>query len=355
MALTKPILNNVVAWDTANGQTFTFNVIGGDAISGNTLYILDNSTNTVVYTLTTTSFQYKSVVPPNAVGLVNGTYYSAYIITTDGNGNYSPASNVIQFYCYSTPSWAITNITQGMVVNNSSIAPSATYSQAQGEGLNDYTFNLYDSSQIQLSTSGVKYTGSSTSPITVSYNFFGLEDNTVYYIRAIGHTVGGTPIDTGFIQFTVSYVLPESFNVLVLQNNCNEGYITYYSLAYAIEGTSNPSPPIYINDTVDLRADSSWVQWNDNFVVSGDFTMKAWVINPNINTVLVNLYDENLGGIAVGFYSYLIDGSKICATANINNYFIYSDPIDILPLEGSYCIQLRRINNIYEIKLERLE
>ena len=39
MALTTPILNSVPAWDVANGQIFTFNVIGGDQVVGNILYI----------------------------------------------------------------------------------------------------------------------------------------------------------------------------------------------------------------------------------------------------------------------------------------------------------------------------
>ena len=37
MALTTPILNSVAAWDVNNGQTFTFNVIGGDLVNGNKL------------------------------------------------------------------------------------------------------------------------------------------------------------------------------------------------------------------------------------------------------------------------------------------------------------------------------
>lgn len=355
----------MVAWDVANGQTFTFNVIGGDAVVGNILYILDNNTNTVVYTLTTISFQYKAIVPANAVGLINGTYYSAYVVTENSNGDLSLPSNTIQFYCYTTPSWGITNISAGSVVNNSSIAPQALYLQVEGEALSDYIFTLYDSSQAQLATSGTKYTGSSASSLTVNYDFFGLEDNTVYYIRAIGHTVGGTLIDTGYIQFTVSYILPETFNVLTVQNNCNDGYITYYSLAYAIEGTSNPSPPVYVDGKVDLTSSGSWVQWNDNFVVEDNFTLKAWIVNPNINTDLIRLQDINGNSITIGIYNFLLNPNQINATLSVYNglsgslggfdYFIYSNPISNTGSNNSFCIQLRRINNIYELLLERVE
>ena len=43
MALTKPILNNVAAFDASNSQAFTFNVVGGSQVVGNTLTIKDNT------------------------------------------------------------------------------------------------------------------------------------------------------------------------------------------------------------------------------------------------------------------------------------------------------------------------
>lgn len=352
MALTKPILNGVSSWDVTKGQTFTFNVIGGDAVVGNTLYILDNSTNTVVYTLTTTSFRYEAVVPANAAGLVNGTYYSAYIVTRNSANETSLNSNTIQFYCYSAPSWSITNITSGAVVGNSSIAPEAVYSQSEGEALNDYTFTLYDASQIQLSTSGVQYTGSTASTYTATYNFFGLEDNTAYYIRATGHTVGGTVIDTGYINFTVSYVQPQTYNVLVVQNNCDEGYITYYSNAIVQEGTSNPSPPVYTADGVDLTTSDSWVKWTGNLFVEGGFTVKAWVVNPNINTTLIQLTDDNNNEIRVEYITNPMDSSQVLAVVWVNDsYFIYSNSITQPSASQVLCFQLRRVGDLYDIVL----
>lgn len=359
MALTKPILDTINAWDVSNGQTFTFNVIGGDQVVGNTLYILDNSTNTIVYSLTTTTYQYKAVVPANASGLVNGTYYSAYVVTYNSTSQTSSPSNTIQFYCYTTPSWAFNNISAGTVINNSSVAASISYNQTEGEALNDYTINLYDVSQNLLSSSGIKYTGSSTSSQTVSYTFYGLEDNDIYYIRGFGHTIGGTNLDTGFVNFSVSYVAPETYSVLVLKNNCNDGYITYYSLAYAIEGSSYPSPPEYIMNQggvgVNLVPEGYWVEYNQtnsNFIISDDFTLKAWVVSPNVNSNLITLSNSNGHSILVNYEVYPFDSTKVMATVIVDsNYYIYSNPISIPSNNEVLCIQLRKINNIYEVLL----
>lgn len=365
MALTKPILNSVSSWDVANGQTFTFNVIGGDQVVGNTLYIVNNSTNVVVYTLNTTSYQYKAIVPANAVGLSNGTYYSAYVITRNSSNETSVASNSIQFYCYTTPSWAFSNISSGSIVNNSSVAPEVSYNQLQGEALGDYTINLYNSSQNLLASSGKKYTGSSASSQIVSFAFYGLEDNTEYYLRAFGTTVGGTSLDTGFIGFTVSYISPESFDVLVLQNNCEYGYITYYSLAYAVEGTSNPSPPSYVvnggETGVDLTSSGSWVQFDSstsNFIIPQNFTLKAWVINPIIGEDLITLTDENGQTITLHYGYYPFSDSEVCVSLIIrsydgtdyyNSYMCYSNLISVPTGSQTLCIQVRRIEDLYDV------
>ena len=63
MALTKPILNNVAAFDASNSQAFTFNVVGGSQVVGNTLTIKDNTTLNTVYNNTQTSFKLQHIVP----------------------------------------------------------------------------------------------------------------------------------------------------------------------------------------------------------------------------------------------------------------------------------------------------
>lgn len=357
MALTTPILNSVPTWSVVNGQTFIFNVIGGDAVVGNKLTIINNATATIVYTLTTTTFQYRAIVPANASGLANGNYYSAYVQTIDSSNNLSSPSNSISFHCYATPSWGL-NITQGAIIGNSSVAPIATYSSV-GEALNDYTFTLYNSGQTELATSGLIYTGNSSLSQTVTYNFFGLEDNTVYYIRATGHTVGGVSLDTGYIGFTVSYLQPESYDILFLQNNCQGGYINYYSQAYVIGGFSVPSTPTYTINGINLTSNGSYVEWNSGFSIPTDFTLKAWVQQPTLNSTLFTLYQDSDNYIVVYYIQDPMDSYKGIITLQVYmdgvpTYFAYSNSFTKPTASQELCIQIRCINNIYDVLAEVL-
>lgn len=351
MSLTKPILNTVTAWDVADGQTFTFNVVGGDAVTGSTLYIRDNATNTVVYTLNTTSFKYTATVPANASGLTNGTYYNAYIVTHNSNNEDSAASNTIQFYCYTTPSWAFTNFSSGTIATSSAIAPQAAYSQSEGEALSDYTFYLYDASQTQISTSGMMYVGSSSSSLTLEYTFSGLEDDTAYYLRATAHTTEGTALDTGYIRFTTDYVRPSNYSILSLENNCDEGYITYSSLAVDIEGESYPETPTYTTDGVDLTEEGSYVTWNDGFEIEDNFTLKAIVKNPTLGATLITMTNENGDSITITYVQDPDDDTKVLVEVAVGEYMIYSDSITAPASTDQVCIQLRRINDVYNIIL----
>lgn len=353
MALTKPILSNVPAWDVTVGQTFTFNVVGGDQVVGSSLYILNNATGTVVYTTTITSFKYEITVPANAAGLVNGTYYRAYVETMDVNGNVSVASNSIQFFCYATPIWSFTNITQGSIVNNSNFIPEVSYNQAQSEPLASYRIVLYNSSQTEIASSGVQYVSTTTVPISVAYSFTGLSDNTAYYVKAFGQTINDTIIETDFIRFTVQYSTPAVFSRFFLSNNCKEGYITYTSNTALVEGKSNPENPIYIDDEkVDLRQDGSWVKWNDGFIVGGDFTVKAWLEQPNLNSNLITI--QNLDGqeMKIGYHEDLTNTAKVYADFSIDGYYIFTPSITKPTTSRQLCIQLRRIRNVYELKME---
>ena len=134
MALTTPILYSQVAFDATNSQTFNFGVIGGDQVAQNKLTITNQATNEVIYDQAQTSYSFVHTVPANT--LTDGVDYSAYLITYDANGNASPQSNSIQFFCYSTPSFQFTNLPIGNIITNSSFAFEVTYNQAQGELLN---------------------------------------------------------------------------------------------------------------------------------------------------------------------------------------------------------------------------
>lgn len=360
MALTKPILYPTSAWDKNNGNTFYFDVVGGDAISGSRIFIRDNETNTLVdengYEIT--SQEYRITIPSNASilsNLVNGNYYNAYI-QTKANGNYSPNSNVIQFYCFTDPTWSIKINNEvpsaPQTITNSSVTVTLEYSQAETESLEDYIFNLYDSSNIQISTSGKIYTNSNSNTFIGSYSFFGLENGKEYSIEAIGHTSGGNTWISNKYEINVIYDQPLTYSVLIVNNNCSEGYITYYSNAIVIEGQSNDTPTYDTIKGVDLTQSSDWAKWEEGLTVTDNFTLKAWIYEPNINTTLIELSDDSNNKIKINYvYDFMNTNNVICTVEVYEGYFIYSNSIPIPSSDEMICIQLRRKNNLYDIVL----
>ena len=359
MSLTTPILNSVPAWDTINGQTFTFNVIGGDLVVGNKLTIINEANSSDVHIITTTSNKYQSVVPANE--LTNGVYYRAYVQTQNNNGNWSGNSNVIKFYCFATPNFSITGVTSR--VTTSYIISTLNYSQSNGEALNDYRFILYDTAYNPISESEVIYTGVANTigtamSYTASYRFQGLIDGTYYHIKAVGHTTGGTYIETASIDFLVEYTTPDEYSVLYLQNNCIEGYITYYSKASIISGTKSASATYIDGQAINLLTSGSYVLWDDGFVMNDDFTMKLWVSRMIDNSTLVTLTDSSTSNrIELQYIVDALDDTLRRAILqvyqnNIPTYFIYSNSFRKPTNAQKTCVQVRRINNVYHIMVE---
>lgn len=356
MALTTPILYTINAFDSSNQQIFTFNVIGGSQVVANKLTIKNNATLDVVYEETQTSYKFQHTLPSGT--LSNGTYYQASIQTQDAEGNLSNASNTIQFYCYTQPTFAFTNIPSNNLINNSSFNFEVTYNQTQGEILNAYVFNLYSASGVLISTSNTQYNTSSSLPLTVSYLFNGFEDNTQYQIECNGVTSQGTQITTGLTTFNVAYIQPSIYSYFFLTNNCDEGYITFQSNVVGVPGTSNPDPPVFINNQeVDLTTNGSYVQWNEGYEVEGNWTASIWGRNFSANQVISNFTNTNDDNI---FISYRDDGTNAWAELRVVpngwdfGYTIYSSSISLPEDTEQVFIWTRNINNIYDIQIQNL-
>lgn len=364
MALTRPTLGNIAAFDATINHRIPFTVApGGDQVTANRLTIINQSTGLQVYQDTQTRFPLYHEIPANT--LTNGTYYSAYINTFNASNGMSANSNTVQFYCYTQPSFAFTNIpVDGIVVNNT-FGFELTYNQAQGELLDRYKYDLYDAQQIFISTSGVRFVGNSNPPPTVlTYEFGGFADNTAYYIKASGVTVSGTEIETALIPFTVNYVLPNVFAIVELSQNCVGGYVTIKSNMTDIDGTSNPEPPIYIDDeAVDLRDEGAWVNWNQNqFDFGGDWTLGAWGKDFNPNENIVTLMNEAGESIEINYRQGYPNGESTLQTYvdcmvksdGSIKYYIYSNFLEA-PLDTDMIqVWLRRVNHIYQIGIYNL-
>lgn len=360
MALVTPTLLPMVAFDATQQATFTFTVQGSSAqVVANQLTIREQDTNDIVYQEKQETFTYTHVV--NADELTNGTYYNATISTFDTNDNQSQESVPIQFWCYTTPTLQFTNIPSSGIITNSSFNFQFTYTQIENEPINSYVVNLFNSSQVQIATSGVQYATTGTPPYSGSYIFTGFENNTVYYVQVTATTTEGTIVSTSLQQFTVQYTRPDLFTLVQLTNNCDEGYVTITSNIILIEGSSNPDPPTYINNQeVDLTDEGSWVQWNEGFSITGDMMARVWFRNPNEYSTLVQFSNTNGQTIKLNFMLGYenVDSTDMEAyieayveSAAGYSYYIYSNYVTPLADTADYVVYLTRVNDIYSLQL----
>lgn len=360
MALTTPILLSIPAFDATSQQIFTFTVSGGDQVVANRLIIRNATTFAKVYDQKVTQFTLSHTLPANT--LTNGGYYQATITTYNAAGNASSESAPIQFYCYTAPTFAFNNLPDNNIVTNNSFNFSVTYNQAQLEALNTYTFTLYDAQGVEISSSGTLYVGAIASlPINVNYTFSGFSDNTVYYIQAFGSTVNNTAIQTTRQRITVRYGTPSLFSTIELTNNCDGGYINVASRFVQIGGKSNPSPAIYVdnNTAVDARTDGRYVLFDNGFSIDGDFTAALWgrgfVKNRPIITMSNKSNDDN---IVVTYRVDFDDSTKVYADCMVTDggvkYYIYTPSIAIPADTDKVQFWIRRIDGLYELKLENL-
>lgn len=361
MALTKPILLPVPAFDATHPYTFAFAVQSSSAqITANRLTIRRQTDNQIVYEEQQETFKYEHIV--SADELTNGTYYNAELIVYDAEGNDSPTSVPIQFYCYSTPIVTFTNLPVNNIIQNASFSFAFSYTQTEGEKINSYVMNLYNSTGIQLSTSGINYVTDGTPPYTGSYTFAGLENGGTYLIELIATTINNTVVTTGKIQITIEYSRPDLFTLVEIDNNCEEGYIILTSNIVLIEGSSNPSSPIYIDDKeIDLTGEGSWVKWEDGYSISGDMLTRLWFRNPNKYTQIMQFSNTDGQIIRLNFMLGYenVDSSdeqayvEMYVQSATEQYYIYSNFIDVLQDTEYYNVWLTRVGNIYQLLLQQ--
>ena len=352
--LTTPILYSIPAFDAQNSFVFQFASIGGNQVVANTLTIKNNATLTTVYSATQTTFKFEHTLPANT--LTNGTYYQATLTTKDAQGNESNVSAPIQFYCYSQPTFEISNMPSNNVIPNSSFAFTVTYNQAQGEILNAYVFNLYSTSGALISTSNTMYNTDTSLPLNISYLFSGFEDNASYSIEVTGVTANDTQITTGRISFTTNYTSPETFSDLLLANNCKGGYITIKSNVIGIDGVSNPETPTYIkNKEIDLTDADSYVEWNEGYRIINDWTMRLWGRDFTPNSEIFQFSNTDGDIITIEYHV----GATQCwfeLKAKHNDWlwgYVTESAHIALPTktEQVFC-WLRRIDNLYDLRIE---
>lgn len=273
MALTKPIALTMAAFDATKSSIFYFTVESGDMVVKNTITIVDQNTNEIVYQNTTADsyLAYNHTVPENT--LKNGGYYYYYINTYNSSGDKSVNSNSVPFYCYTTPVVQVTNLPD--VIENTNYIFNITYTQDEGEKLDNLVVTIYNSDNTVWVKSD-KILANSDNFYT--YTVFGLIDGD-YAIEVQSTTVNETVTSTGYKQFKVELYQPLSFDKLTIDNYCEKGYLEISSHLVDIEGESYDDP-IYITEDdkseIYLLPRQRYVQWSSNIEIPSSFTMGIW-------------------------------------------------------------------------------
>lgn len=356
MAMTKPIALLVNAFDATKIHTFEFSSSGGNQVVKNKIIIRNNTTNAIVYQNTVESYKYSQDVPANT--LTNGVYYNYSFITYDISGTASAESNIVSFYCYTTPTLTFTNIPTGNKIDSSNFRFNLTYEQAESELLDTLEFILYDVGGNLISISENLY-NSNIPPLTFSYLFSGFEDGKSYKILAKAITINGTIVTSGDVTFSVDYFYPSLYSILNLNCVCSSGYVEIENNMIVIDGIANPSPPTYIaNKEIDLTSVGSYVKWIDGFTVSDNFTMQLHVRKLGIGKI-IELVSKNSTELKLSKIDVAVDENNyltLRAFSGSDNcyYFIHTDNAmtsDQLT-NSNINIFIRQIDNIFLLKWE---
>lgn len=129
-------------------------------------------------------------------------------------------SDPVLFYCFTTPVLKFIDVNDNDTYKNASINLSLEYTQNEGEEIKDYQFAMYSEDKILQSSSNVIYSSSLS-----DYTFYGLKNNTKYYLRAYGETVHGMKMDTGYIGINIRYNTIPANVAFQVSNQYHGGYI----------------------------------------------------------------------------------------------------------------------------------
>lgn len=347
--MAKPNILNIAAFDASVGTTINFTATGNQ-VYGHRIEIINNETGAVVYSKTQETMKTSHVVQQNS-GLVNGVYYACRIKVYDRNNTYSAWSDYSVFSCLSRPVFEFSNISAGGIVRNSEYVVEMNYSQAEGDQINHYYFELYNSSRTLIERSRTMYVSDE-----MAYELKNLENNKGYFLRAVGISLNGIELDTGMIGFSVNYESPTMWNYVDLANNKDEGNIRVSSNVRLVEGAAENGDVVYIGGTMADLSRGNKVTFSGGYSIENDFNIyisgKNFVNGEEVICIGNDKYDAKVKYIEGIFDSYG-ECSYFTLTVDYayNSYQILSN---ILPRPGNSVVNIRilHVGSLYNVSAE---
>lgn len=258
--LATPSIITINAFDPKYDHNVEFYYTDAQCVK-NRAIIVDNSTYQTVYDRTVSMNKLVHTIPAGT--LTAGKQYTIQIQVFDISGNSSNLSNPVLFYCYTTPTFSMNEIASPYRLAN--ITLNLTYKQAEDEKIKSYQYILYDANKNQISGSGVCYAE------VTGYTFYGLKNNTDYYVRGICTTEHGFSLDTGYTLVDVVYNTIPANILFKLENHRCSGYISLVTnmtvIGYELEND---------NYKIENGALTLWdnsLKYKGGFSVEGDFVL----------------------------------------------------------------------------------
>ena len=344
MTLSTPLIHSVSAFDPSYEHTFEFTYSGNQVFS-NRAIIIDNDTQAEVYNVVQEGQKKNHLLPANT--LQPGHSYLIQIQVYDRDGNYSNLSDAVLFYCFTTPQFYFSNIEDGDTVSSANLELELSYEQPETEGLNEYKYCLYDMARNPVYTSDSFYTEND-----MTHTIYGLNNDYIYYVRAIGKTTHGMDIDTGFLQIAVHYikvasniafeaVTDKSTGCVILKTNIVGVDFNIENENYTIENGVLDLTDNTLTYVVNAESDF-YLALKAKQIPVGEF---LWSTDGGISVSIESITDKyyahlKVSGIGSNYNIYEeLDVNHV--TDNGNGY-LSSDNI---------AIQIYRKNNIYDLRI----
>ena len=356
----RPTITKIDAFDATRGTTAYF-TWKGNAAFANELIIRDNETNNIVYQYKTNRqmglYHETNLVEGSTESFVNGRMYNATLIVYDKDDAPSDESDPVTFWCFSVPIFKITNdFTESGIVTMASLYLTFKYNQKEDEPLNEYTVMLYDSNNQLLHQSKTYNTSLSNGDLV--YKIEGLQNTDGYKVCVEGKTVHGMKVSTGYVSFSIKFDKMGA-GALVNLKDIGDGKISIGSNFKILDAKANPDPPKFINnEEVDLRKPGAYVEFDNGFVVDGNYECKIAFRAPAVGT-LYTMKNAQGDTIRLSYEYYDIDYEdevvrkyyfKLNVSGKSVNINIFSNMFDSLGSGRNVVVLIQHKNGYYNLK-----
>lgn len=349
--LPTPIVNAIAPFDPSTKHDISFIYIG-EQHNRIRCVITDNSNSQIVFDETVVKGGSIYTIPGDILTPSKQYLIQIQVLYVDDNEaieKQSDLSDIVLFYCFTTPIFSFNEIVNNLEYNSSDINLSLNYYQSENEPIKSFQFLQYDINDTLINSSNTFY-----STDKMQYAFYKMNNDSYYSFRAIGETSHGIKLDTGLIRIHVNYkTIPPNNVFLQLENNYCNGYITVTVNIKDISYRVNNEDYSFNGGKLKLE-EGNYVTYYDGFLAEDDFSVFIEAIKLPIGTFFSTKDNEitlDILNICESMYCKLsIKNTEYSQFIKINNA-IFENEMVYVPGK-TMIIVLKRNNELYYFDIE---